>query len=109
MPRDEYMRTLKERNGGFTATIHLNPDHLVTVDGDTAHVVAHMWAAHAVGPEPADSFWGYGIYDIHLARKGEGWQLTRQRIDLVGGGGAGSVPDVFARAMQRQADGQGHY
>jgi len=109
VPRAEFMRTLKERNGGFTATIHLNPDHLVTVDGDKAHVTAHMWAAHAVGTAPADEFWGYGIYEIDLVRSGRGWQLSRQNIELTGGGGEGSPADVFARSAERQASGQGHY
>jgi hypothetical protein len=109
VPREEFMRTLKERNGGFTATIHLNPDHLVTVDGDKAHVAAHMWAAHAVGTEPVDVFWGYGIYDIDLIRGAGGWLLSRQRIEVAGGGGEGSPPEVFARSAQRQASGLGHY
>ncbi|MBV6760419.1 nuclear transport factor 2 family protein [Rhodococcus opacus] len=109
VPRDEYMRTLVERNGGFTATIHLNTGHLVTVDGDNAHVVAHMWAAHAVGQEPTDAFWGYGLYDIDLARSADGWKLTRQRITVVGMGGEGSPPDVFARSAARQSSGEGHY
>jgi hypothetical protein len=109
VPRDEFLRTLKERNGGFTATIHVNPDHLVTVDGDKAHVTAHAWAAHAVGTAPADVFWGYGFYDIDLIRGASGWQLSRQRIDIIGGGGEGSPADVFARSAQRQASGLGHY
>ncbi|MFK0111978.1 nuclear transport factor 2 family protein [Streptomyces sp. NPDC091217] len=109
VPRAEFMRTLKARNGGFTGTIHLNPDHLVTVDGDRAHVTAHMWAAHMVGPDPKDVFWGYGIYEIDLIRDGERWLLSSQRIDMVRGEGEGDPADVFARAMARQDSGQGHY
>jgi SnoaL-like domain len=107
VPREEYVNSVKARNGGFTGTIHLNPDHLVTVTGDTARVIAHMWAAHSVGPEPADSFWGYGIYEIHLVRTTGGWRLTSQRIDLLGGGGEGSPADIFARSAARQAAGLG--
>ncbi|MEV7393285.1 nuclear transport factor 2 family protein [Streptomyces sp. NPDC091215] len=108
VPRDEFMRTLKARNGGFTHTIHINPDHLVTIDGDVATVRAHMWAAHSVGEEPGDTFWGYGMYEIELVRTPDGWRLTRQKITAVGTGGDGTPPDVFARSAQRQAAGLGH-
>jgi hypothetical protein len=107
--REEFMTSLKARNGGFTATIHLNPGHLVTVDGDTAHLTAHMWAAHVAGPAATDGFWGYGLYDIDLARTEDGWQLTRQRIQVSGVGGEGKPADVFALSAQRQAAGEGHY
>ena len=109
VPRDEFMRTLVERNGGFTGTIHLNPDHVVTVDGDTAHVSAHMWAAHLVGAKPEDGFWGYGLYEIDLNRNADGiWRLSSQRIDLVGAGGEGVPAEIFARSAARQLAGEGH-
>lgn len=106
--RDDFIRDLRARNGGFTATIHLNPSHLVTVEGDTATVTAHMWSAHAVGPLPEDTAWGYGVFHLGLVRTAAGWRLASQRIDIAGTGGAGSLPDLFARAAQRLADGLGH-
>jgi hypothetical protein len=110
VPRDEFMRTLIARNGGFTGTLHVNPDHIVTLDGDSAHVSAHMWAAHMAGPAAKDGFWGYGFYEIDLERQAGGhWQLVRQQIEIVGVGGEGTPADVFARAMERQKAGDGHY
>jgi SnoaL-like domain len=110
VPREEFIRTLIARNGGFTGTLHINPDHVVTIDGDRAHVSAHMWAAHMVGQAPKDGFWGYGLYEIDLARQADGrWQLVSQRIDIVGVGGEGTPADIFGRAMERQQAGDGHY
>jgi hypothetical protein len=102
VPRDEFMRSLIARNAGFTGTIHLNPDHVVSVDGDKAHVSAHMWAAHMVGPKPADGFWGYGFYEIDLIRAESGWQLVGLQLNPVAGEGTDRASEVYARAAERQ-------
>ncbi|MWA02956.1 hypothetical protein F8568_021760 [Actinomadura sp. LD22] len=107
VPRDEFMRTLKERNGGFTHTLHINAGHLVTLDGTTATVRAHMWAVHSVGDAPGDTFWGYGTYEFELVRDQGKWRLRRQKITVVGKGGEGSPPDIFARSAERYAAGLG--
>ena len=108
LPTAEFLENLKARNGGFTATLHLNPDHIVTIDGDSAHVQAHIFAVHAVGPTSKDTCWGYGFTDVDLVRFDGKWKLRRQVLEIIGSGGDASGEDVFARAAARWAAGEGH-
>ncbi|MGH3633933.1 MAG: nuclear transport factor 2 family protein [Mycobacterium sp.] len=107
--RAEFVRTLIARNGGFVGTMHLNPDHVVDLDesdADKAHVTAHMWAGHSVGPDPADSFWGYGIYEIDLVRTQGRWRIVALRIQPAGVlAGGGHPADIYARAADQQRAG----
>lgn len=106
-PADQFMRELVARNWGFAGTIHLNPNHLVEVDGDAASVTAYMWGSHIVGDGPDDCFWGYGIYEIDLVRDGDGWRMTRLKISPVRSEG-GDPGRIYALAAERQAGGRGH-
>lgn len=107
VPREDFVRTLIERNGGFTGTFHINADHVVDITGDRAHVSAHMWAFHKVGEAPEDRLWGIGLYEIDLVRGPECWQLSAQKIQAIQGEGAGSPADIFGRAAERQKNGLG--
>lgn len=103
--RDEFMRSLRLRNGGFTQTIHMNPDHLVDIRGDAASLTSHGWFAHAIGAGPENLIWGFGIYSFDAVRRGGEWKLSRQRIDLIGG--VGDAATVFRQAVERQQSGLG--
>jgi hypothetical protein len=104
---DHFLEELVERNWGFTATIHMSPNHLVEIDGDSAQVTAYMFASHIVGDAPEDCFWGYGIYTVDLVRLDRGWRISRLVISPIRSEG-GDVRRIYSVAAQRQRDGQGH-
>lgn len=106
-PADEFIAELVERNWGFSGTIHMHPNELVEIDGDTAKVTAYMWASHIVGDAPEDCFWGYGIYGIDLVRRADGWRLTGLKIEPVRAEG-GDPSRIYRIAAERQAAGEGH-
>jgi hypothetical protein len=101
LPIPEFMQSLIARNGGFAGTTHLNPDHIIDVDGDSAHVKAHMLCPHWSDETDAGLFVSYGRYDIDLVRSGERWVMTDLiiRID----GSRGDPASVYAAAAARLA------
>jgi hypothetical protein len=106
-PAEEFIDELIARNWGFTATIHINPNHLVEIEGDTATVTAYMWGSQIVGDGPQECFWGYGIYEIDLVRTPDGWRLSALKVRPFRGEG-GEPPRIYQIAAERQAAGQGH-
>lgn len=104
--REEYIRALIARNGGYLTTLHLNADHVVDVDGDAARVRSHFFGAHGVGPEERDNYFTYGLYDISLVKEGGRWKISR--IGIAPARIHGGLPsDISARAaarLQRNAD-----
>jgi SnoaL-like domain len=106
-PLDEFIVELVNRNWGFVSTAHINPNHLIEVDGDSAHVTASMFAAHIAGAAADEIFWGYGIYELDLIRAGEDWKITRLVISPVRAEGADPAR-VYAAAAGRRAAGKGH-
>lgn len=68
----------------FDATQHVMTNHLVVVDGDTAH--AHTYGSwrlvrHAAGDPPV---WdGTGYYDDQLVRTHGGWRIARRVCRVV--------------------------
>ncbi|WP_382306836.1 nuclear transport factor 2 family protein [Herbiconiux sp. UC225_62] len=101
LPIPEFMQSLVARNGGFAGTTHLNPDHIITIDGDSAHVKAHMLCPHWSDDTDAGLFVSYGRYDIDLLRSGDGWEMTDLiiRID----GSRGDAASVYSAAAMRLA------
>jgi SnoaL-like domain len=90
-PVAEFMKNLIARNGGFAGTTHLNPGHIIEIDGDTAHVKAHMYCPHWVDDTDAGLFLAYGRYD--------GWVLTDLIIHI--DGARGDSGPVYAAAAER--------
>jgi hypothetical protein len=91
-PVAEFVEGLIARNGGFAGTTHLNPGHIIDIEGDKAHVKAHMYCPHWVDETDAGMYLAYGRYDIDLVRKGEKWVLTDLIIHIDGArGDAGAV------------------
>ena len=98
--REEYMSALVARNGGYLTTLHLNADHVVDVEGDTARVRANFFGAHGVGPNEADNYFAYGVYDIDLVREEGRWKITRLAVKPTRIHG-GIPSDISARAAAR--------
>jgi hypothetical protein len=94
------MSALIARNGGYLTTLHLNADHVVDVEGDTARVRANFFGAHGVGPNEADNYFAYGLYDIDLVREEGRWKITRLAVKPTRIHG-GLPSDISARAAAR--------
>lgn len=50
---------------------------IVTVDGDNAHVDAHLVSSHWLSPERGDSTWFFGPVTVDLRRTDSGWRIHR--------------------------------
>jgi hypothetical protein len=75
-----------------TSSHHTTFDHIVTVDGDGAHLSAQFivfetvaaeepaggWAPGARGPQGTVSATESGYYDFDVVRTPDGWRFTRQ-------------------------------
>lgn len=96
----EFMEGLIARNGGFAGTVHLNSDHIVSIDGDVAHVKCHMYCPHWVDESDEGLYLAYGRYDIDLRRSGERWVLTDLALHV--DGGRGDAARVYAAAAEHQ-------
>lgn len=100
--RDEYMKRLIERNVGYDLTIHMNPGHIVDIDGDEARLRSHLLGAHGVGDRDAENFWGFGLYDIGLIREAGAWKITRISVNLLKTFG-GEPASIMQAAAKRYA------
>jgi hypothetical protein len=98
-PVADFLAGLIARNGGFAGTTHLNPGHIIDIDGDAAHVKAHMYCPHWVDETDTGMYLAYGRYDIDLVRKGEKWLLTDLVIHI--DGARGDAAAVYAAAGER--------
>ncbi|MFI1392994.1 nuclear transport factor 2 family protein [Streptomyces griseoaurantiacus] len=98
-PVDEFIEGLIARNGGFAGTTHLNPGHIIDIEGDKAHVKAHMYCPHWVDDTDAGMYLAYGRYYIDLVREGEKWLLTDLIIHI--DGARGDAKAVYTAAAER--------
>lgn len=102
-PIKQFIEGLVARNGGFAGTTHLNPGHIIDIDGDRAHVKAHMYCPHWVDETDAGMYLAYGRYDIDLVRTGDRWVLTDLVIHI--DGARGDARTVYAIAAERMMKG----
>jgi len=84
--RSEFVELARQTVGGFEATHHLIPNHLVEVDGDTAVCKAYAHAWHSVPTERGvtDYCLVRGFYEFGLARTPDGWLIDRMVITFHG-------------------------
>jgi hypothetical protein len=94
-----------ERGSFFSISVPM-----VTVDGDAAHLDAHIVSSHWLGPARGLSTWFFGQLDVDLRRTPEGWRIRRletrsvreeghepainyltPNLETVGGGGTTTV------------------
>lgn len=70
----------------YAATHHAITNHLVTIDGDTARIRAHIKAEHWIPPALANggpSCWMLvGFYDDEAVRTTAGWRLSRVKLSI---------------------------
>lgn len=64
-------------------TTHSVTNPRVTIDGDTARLDALVEAQHVSQDDHTRSYLMKNRYDVELARKGDGWLITRNTVDNV--------------------------
>jgi septum formation inhibitor-activating ATPase MinD len=64
-------------------TTHSVTNPRVTINGDTARLDALVEAQHVLQEDPARNYLMKNRYDVELARKGDGWVITRNTVDNV--------------------------
>lgn len=64
-------------------TTHSVTNPRVTIDGDTARLDALVEAQHVSQDDHTRSYLMKNRYDVELARKGDGWVITRNTVDNV--------------------------
>ncbi len=84
----------------FDATQHVMTNHLVTVDGDSAHSLTYgMWRLirhAAAGDHPSGPLWdGTGWYDDEWVRTHGGWRIARRVCKVVWATGNPGVQELF--------------
>ncbi|MFE4755015.1 nuclear transport factor 2 family protein [Streptomyces mirabilis] len=86
--------------GGFRATQHISPNHVITIDGDTAEATAYMYAWHAVKDATGTdhTYTLRGSYDISMRRTKDGWRMNGLRMHVWDEAGD---KDVFRLSRER--------
>jgi len=100
-PRDDFLVELDRRNGGFAGTQHLNTNHVVEIDGDSARLRAFMCASHWVRPTREDTYVSYGGYRGEFQRADQGWLMSRLVLEVWLE--EGDRDRLYAEAAERRA------
>jgi SnoaL-like protein len=83
-PLADYVEMLRFAFAPYTATHHVITGHVVTIDGDSAKIHAHVRAEHWVPEEIAgdgpNRWLVVGFYDNEAVRTADGWRLTRVKL-----------------------------
>jgi hypothetical protein len=77
--RDDFVGIVRQALGGFTATQHLSPNHVIEFDdndSDRATCYSYMYAQHHLEGSPnGDFFVLRGSYTNHMLRTSDGWRI----------------------------------
>lgn len=95
--RDEWLASVRATLAPFDATSHTLTNHVITLDGDEATLVAHMVALHYFEGEVQELG---GFYTHRLRRKGDAWEIFRCRLVITWERGSRTL---FERAAARGA------
>jgi hypothetical protein len=82
----------------LAVTQHLLTNHLVTVVGDTAEVLASFQATHAADPADGRRWVLGGDYRFELTRTPQGWRISALTMTARWQTGDPAVPCVLLRA-----------
>jgi SnoaL-like domain len=106
--RDELVSLVRGAIGGFTATQHLSPNHVIDfsdTDPDRARCHSYMYAQHYLeGSAAGDFYLARGSYASDLLRAPDGWRIERliQRASWAEGN-TGAVAESADRYQAGQA------
>jgi hypothetical protein len=81
VPRDKFLARFREihdvhareQRGSFYAL----SGPVVTIDGDSAHVLHHLAVCHWLSPANEHATWFYGVADARLVRADNGWRIVQ--------------------------------
>ncbi|WP_033341330.1 nuclear transport factor 2 family protein [Catenuloplanes japonicus] len=79
LTREQFVDFSRAGLGGWTATQHLSPNHVITfdeADPDRAVCESAMYARHHMSDTDRD-FVMRGAYTSHLVRTADGWRIER--------------------------------
>jgi hypothetical protein len=102
LPSDDFVEFARQVLSGFTATQHISPNHVVSIEGDRATASAGMYAWHKVPPEDAaeNTFTLRGKYDIGMVRTGAGWRMDRLHMAVWDEAGNKGIYDVARERLK---------
>lgn len=84
VPLNQYVEVLRGSFAPYVATHHVISGHVVTVEGDTATVHAHVRAEHWLPGEAtgdgSNRWLVVGFYDNEAVRTEHGWRLNRVKL-----------------------------
>ena len=93
-------------------TQHFFTNHHVTIDGDTARVIAHMRAEHWLDTseiptiETTLRYTMFGYYDHDLVRTPDGWKISRMQLNVTRTEGNRWVMEEATRRARAKYDAQ---
>jgi len=73
---EEWVDRALDLVGNYQATQHLISNHVIEIDGDTAHGTAYLQAQH-FNPEPGKSLLLGGYYANDFVRSAAGWRISK--------------------------------
>ncbi|MFD4637299.1 nuclear transport factor 2 family protein [Lentzea sp. NPDC058436] len=94
IPLDTYVEVLSASFAPFKATHHAITGHVVTIDGDTARIHAHVRAEHWLPDEHTGRWLVVGFYDNEAVRTPHGWRLTRVKLTAIHQENAPQLPAI---------------
>ncbi|SOX56066.1 nuclear transport factor 2 family protein [Mycobacterium ahvazicum] len=81
----------------YEATLHVTTNHVVSVQGDTAHCLSYVHGLFVKKTQGGNEFESAGWYDDRLSRRGAAWWITQRTCTMVWSKGNPKVmgaPDV---------------
>lgn len=99
--RDTWVAAIKSTIQGLDATQHLTANHVITVDGDTATLVAYLQAVHRLDSARSDPEYTIGgYYTCDMVRTAQGWRMRRYALSVTWHRGN---RDILRQAQRRLA------
>lgn len=101
--REDLVDRVRTAIGGFTATQHLSPNHVIEfdeTDDDRAICHSYMYAQHYLEESKGGDFYLVrGSYTNHLRRTPDGWRIERliQHVTWPQEGNANAIAEAMAR------------
>jgi len=79
--RAAYVAWVDEALGNFAGTHHQITNQEIELDGDSAHLRSYVQATHEIANDVDTLLILWAIYDDHLVRTANGWQITHHTIE----------------------------
>jgi hypothetical protein len=87
--RAAFARGVYDRAGYVRTSHHLTNPTVTATGPDTQHVKSYISAWHI--KQDGSIVTGVGVWEVDLARKGEGWLISTEKLTIVGAGALQSL------------------